>query len=86
MYWLAHWLRWSYPDDRLALLARQAVAADPLLPDLSRVSITCTHGVLRLTGRVSHAQGRLRIEADIDHTLRTADLPYRRIVNALYVP
>ncbi len=86
MHWLAHWLRWSYPDNRLALLARQAVAADPLLPDLSKVSITCTHGVIRLTGRVPHARGRARIEADIHTALRTAGLPHRRIDNQLYVP
>jgi hypothetical protein len=86
MRWFAHWWRWSYPDARLAFLARQAVAADPLLPDLSKVSITCTHGVLRLTGRVPQAQDRVRIEADIHSALHTADLPYRRIVNQLYVP
>ena len=84
--WLAHWWRWSYPDQRLAWLARQAVAADALLPDLTRMSITCTRGVIRLTGRVPHASDRVRIEADIHHVLATTGLPYRRIVNALYVP
>lgn len=60
MHWLARWLRWSYPDDRLALLARQAVAADPRLVNLTQMSITCTHGVIRLTGRVPYAWDRAR--------------------------
>ncbi len=86
MHWLAHWLRWSYPDDRLAWLARQAVAADPRLVNLTQMSITCTHGVIRLTGRVPHAWDRAHIEVDIDSALHRADLPYRCIVNQLYVP
>ena len=85
MHWWARWLCWSYPDDRLALLARQAVAADARLPNLTRVLITCTKGIIRLTGRVPQAQDRARIEADIRCALHTANLPYRRLVNQLYV-
>ena len=83
---LAHWWRRSYPDHRLAWHARQAVASDPLLLDLTRMSITCDRGVIRLTGRVPHASDRTRIEGDIHHALRTTGLPYRRIVNQLYAP
>ena len=82
----SHWFWGSYPDERLAFLARQAVAADPRLSDLTQMSITCLHGVLRLTGRVPRAYDRACIEADIGTALRTAGLPYRRIVNHLYVP
>jgi hypothetical protein len=83
---LTHWFRWTYPDDHLAWLARQAIATDASLPDLSRVSITCTRGVIRLSGRVPKAWDRTRIGADIQTALHTAGLPYQRIVNQLYVP
>lgn len=85
MHGLVRWLCGAYPDDRLALLARQALAADARLPDLTRVLITCTKGTIRLTGRVPQAQDRTRIEADIRRALHTAALPYRRLVNQLYV-
>ena len=80
------WLGWGYRDEHLAWLARRAVAADPLLPDLTRMSITCTRGVIRLTGRVPHAQDRHRVEAVIHVTLQTAGVPYKRIRNQLYIP
>lgn len=80
------WFRRTYADDRLAWLARQAVAADGLLLDLSQVSITCTRGIIRLSGRVPKAWDRTRIADDIRTALHTAGLPYQRIVNQLYVP
>jgi hypothetical protein len=86
MHRFRHWFRWAYPDDHLAWLARQTVAADALLPELSQVSITCTRGIIRLSGWVPKVLDRTRIVTDIHTALHTAGLPYRRIVNQLYVP
>lgn len=85
MRFLWPWRR-TYPDERIALLAYEAVAADPLLPDHSRVTLTCNKGVIYLTGRVSKQWKKDRIEADIRAALHTADLNYKHIVNYLYVP
>jgi len=67
-------------------IIRELIGADQRgRPDLTRVLITCTKGSIRLTGRVPQAQDRARIEADIRRALHTAQLPYRRLVNQLYV-
>jgi hypothetical protein len=77
------WPRRTYPDARLALLARRSVADDSLLADVTCVSITSRHGVLRLKGCVPHTRDKARIEADIRTALATAGLPYASLVNAL---
>jgi len=79
------WPRRIYPDRRLALLARLSVADDPLLADVTHVSITCVQGRIRLKGRVPQASDKARIEADIRGALRTAGLTYVGLVNALQV-
>lgn len=68
------WLRRTYPDVRLAFLARISVADDPLLADVIAVRITSVHGVIRLKGRVLQASHKGRIEATIRGSLATAGL------------
>ena len=82
----SRWFEGHYNDAQLALLARRAVAVDAQLADLSRLSITCTRGIICLKGRVSQPQDRTRIEADIHTALQMAGLAYKRIRNQLSVP
>jgi hypothetical protein len=82
---IVQWFWRRYPDDQLAFLARKAIAEDPRLLDVTRVSITCVKGVLRLTGRVRSNREKEQMEADIRATLQEAGLPYQRILNHLYV-
>ena len=82
---IAQWFWRRYPDDQLAFVARKALAEDPRLLDVTRVSITCVKGVLRLTGRVRSRREKEQMEADIQAALQGAGLPYQRILNDLYV-
>jgi hypothetical protein len=84
MSFFTRWWR-HYPDDQLAWLARQALAADAHLPHGTRVSVTSANGVLRLTGRVPTRREKERMEAAIRTALQGAGLPYRRLLNHLYV-
>ena len=84
---LHRWLPWrgrTYHDAHLALRARIPLAEDPLLADVTLVSITCAKGVIRLKGHVPHARDKTRIEATIRAALHTAGLPYARLVNTLH--
>ena len=80
---LIPWVGRAYQDAQLAFLARITIAEDLLLADVTRVSITSAHGVIRLKGRVPNGRDKARIEGDIRAALHTAGLPYVRLVNAL---
>ena len=74
---------YTYHDAHLAFRARITIAEDPLLADVTLVSITSAKGVIRLKGRVPHARDKAHIEGTIRAALHTAGLPYARLVNAL---
>jgi hypothetical protein len=81
---LLPWGGRTYPDAHLAFRARITLAENPLLADVTLVSITSAKGVIRLKGRVPHASDKARIEEAIRVALHTAGLPYARLVNALH--
>ena len=81
---LLPWLGRTYPDAHLAFRARITLAEDPRLADVTLVSITSAHGVLRLKGRVPQGRDKGRIEGQIRGTLHMAGLLYVRLINTLY--
>ena len=82
LYRLLPWIGRTYNDAHLAFRARITIAEDPLLADITLVSIRSVNGVIHLKGRVPHATDKAHIEGAIRIALRTADLPYARLVNA----
>ena len=75
---------YTYHDAHLAFRARITIAEDPLLADVTLVSITSAKGVIRLKGHVPHARDKAHIEGTIRTALHTAGLPYARLVNTLH--
>jgi hypothetical protein len=75
----------KYNDEQLLSHAQTALATDPLLTEVTGVSIASTKGVVRLTGRVHQRTDKDRIEGDIRRAFTTAGLPYDRIINEIQV-
>jgi hypothetical protein len=72
-------------DEQLVTQAKNALATDPLLTDVTGVSIASAQGVVRLTGTVHQLTDKDRIEGDIRSALTTAGLQYDRIINEIQV-
>jgi len=63
--------------------AQNALAADPLLTDVTGVSIASAKGVISLTGTVHKITEKDRIEGGIRSALKTAGLKYAHVVNEI---
>ena len=75
----------KYNDEQLVSHAKNALATDPLLTDITGVSIASAKGVISLTGTVHKLTEKDRIEGGIRSALNTAGLKYDRIVNEIQV-
>jgi osmotically-inducible protein OsmY len=77
--------RGSYADERLETAARQALAADPLIPDADVFAVTSSKGIIQLRGTAHREEEKQRIETVIANALRTTGLKYDHIANELRV-
>ncbi|MCX6049035.1 MAG: BON domain-containing protein [Chloroflexi bacterium] len=73
----------KYKDDQLASQAMKALAADPLISDVSTLLVTSKHGVITLGGIVPKAQEKDRIEGVVRTALTTTGLKHERLINEL---
>jgi osmotically-inducible protein OsmY len=81
----ARWFGRKYNDEQLVAHAKNALAADPRLMDVSGVSIASAKGVVSLTGTVHKSTEKERSEGVVREALRTAGLKYERILNEIKV-
>jgi hypothetical protein len=75
----------KYNDEQLVAHAQTALATDPLLTDVTGVTVTSTKGVIRLTGTVHKVTDKDRTEGVIRNALRTAGLQHDHILNEIQV-
>uniref|UniRef100_A0A7C1K0D7 BON domain-containing protein n=1 Tax=Caldilinea aerophila TaxID=133453 RepID=A0A7C1K0D7_9CHLR len=75
----------NFADDRLQAVARQALAADPMVPDADVFTVESVKGVIQLRGVVHSEAEKRRIETVIANALQTTGLKFERIANELRV-
>lgn len=75
----------KYDDEQLVSHAQNALAADPLLTDVTGVTVASANGVIRLTGTVHKVTEKDRAEGAIRSALRTAGLKHDHILNEIQV-
>jgi hypothetical protein len=75
----------KYDDEQLVAHAQTALATDPLLTDVTGVTVASAKGVIHLTGTVHKVTEKDRVEGVIRNALRTAGLKHDHILNEIQV-
>jgi osmotically-inducible protein OsmY len=73
----------KYDDARLTMLAKNAIAEDPLVTDHGNMTISSSNGVLTLTGIVHKRSEKDRVEGVVRETLQHVGIKFDRITNDL---
>lgn len=75
----------KYQDEQLISHAQTAIVEDPLVSNVSKVSVSSEDGVVTIEGTVHTEREKDHLEGSVREALRTTGLKYERVVNNLQV-